>query len=286
MRCPPAETSNQTLTNFASKPFLKWAGGKQRLLPTLLPLIPNGKRLIEPFVGAGAVSLSSNFGKYLINDANPDLVSVWVALKERPRDFIERSSWFFEKGNCSLDAYMRIRNEFNGEYDRFERAVRLIYLNRLGFNGMYRVNKSGAYNVPYGYPKKMPGFPAEWLERAALKMNRFEVRGGGYLGAIEDAGKGDVVYCDPPYLGKDGNRSSFLYTKNEFDFSEFQKLLEACERASHRGAKAVISQVDVPAVRVLLKDWECHFVYVQESIAGIAQARSPRAEVIARLGCD
>lgn len=283
MRCPPAETSNQTLTNFASKPFLKWAGGKQRLLPTLLPLIPNGKRLIEPFVGAGAVSLSSNFGKYLINDANPDLVSVWVALKERPRDFIERSSWFFEKGNCSLDAYMRIRNEFNGEYDRFERAVRLIYLNRLGFNGMYRVNKSGAYNVPYGYPKKMPGFPAEWLERAALKMNRFEVRGGGYLGAIEDAGKGDVVYCDPPYLGIDCQDASFPYTNVRFDILEFNSLVSSCMRAYLRGAKVVLSHSDTPAVRALLKDWDCHLIEVRASIACRVDARRSRAEIIARL---
>lgn len=266
-----------------SKPFLKWAGGKQRLLRTLLPLLPHGERLIEPFVGAGAVSLSTQFSKYLINDANSDLISTWVSLKERPREFVERSQSFFTAENRSLDAYTRIRNEFNLEFNRFERASQLIYLNRFGFNGMYRVNQSGTFNVPYGYPNELPRFPLESLESAALKMERFEVRGGDYLSVLEDAGDGDVLYCDPPYLGKDSRGSSFRYTQDQFDLNDFKRLVAECELAYERGAKVVLSQADSPSARAILRRWVCHITHVQSSIAANTAARVNRGEIIATL---
>ena len=86
----------------ATRPFLKWAGGKQRLLKQLLPLLPPGKRLIEPFVGAGSVFLGSAYPSYVLNDANPDLASVWRALKERPEEFCALASQYFTEGNSTL----------------------------------------------------------------------------------------------------------------------------------------------------------------------------------------
>jgi len=118
-----------------SRPFLKWLGGKGRLLPTLLPLLPPGSRLIEPFVGAGAVFLGSSYPAAILGDANPDLAAVWVAIKERPREFVARASELFSDGNRSPEAYLRIRSEYNEAVDRFERAVRFMYLNKFGFNG-------------------------------------------------------------------------------------------------------------------------------------------------------
>lgn len=130
-----------------SKPWLKWTGGKGRLLPQLLPLLPTANRLIEPFVGAGAVFLAANYDAYVLGDGNPDLMAAWVALKERPREFCERASAFFASAYHSKEAYLRVRADFNEAIDSFERAVRLLYLNKFGFNGLYRVSKRGVFNL-------------------------------------------------------------------------------------------------------------------------------------------
>ncbi len=264
-----------------TKPFLKWAGGKQRLLPILTRLTPHGSRLIEPFVGAGSLSLATNFDSYLINDANPDLIEVWSSLKHRPKEFIERASSFFSPEFSSEDAYVKIRDDFNFESDRFERAVRFIYLNRFGYNGMYRVNNLGCFNVPYGRPKRLPAFPFEALERAALKLAAFDIRCGGYGHILEDAGEGDVVYCDPPYLSSKETVSSVSYTADRFGLNDFKNLVLACETASRRGAKVLLSQIDSELSRTLLKNWVVFSVEVRSSIASLATSRTHRRELIA-----
>jgi DNA adenine methylase len=265
----------------ASKPFLRWAGGKQRLVPVLKKLLPPGQRLIEPFVGAGAVSLSCRFEKYLVNDANPDLISIWTSLKYRPAEFINSASNFFSPEHWSQDTYLRVRDEFNMESDRYQRAVRLIYLNKFGFNGLYRVNREGRFNVPYGYPAKMPTFPAEALQLAAMKMEAFDVRCGGYGHIIELAGPGDVVYCDPPYLSDKDEDSSFAYTVNKFGMTEFRHLVVLCEQAALRGARVIVSQVDNVNARLALRNWSIVPIEVHSSIASSVTSRKLRRELIA-----
>jgi DNA adenine methylase len=273
--------NNTVESDSAARPFLKWAGGKQMLLPQLLPHLPKANRLIDPFVGAGSVWLASAYSQYLINDANPDLVSVWTALKQRPKLFMELSAQLFTEEYFSANAYQRVRSDFNNSSDRFERAVRFIYLNRLGFNGLYRVNKSGQYNVPYGYPKKLPAFPTESLERAASKLTNCEVMGGGYGPVIDRARKGDLVYCDPPYLSDTGKNSTVAYTDQGFGAKEFSELVGHCESAKDRGAKVVISQVDTALARELLRGWCIFPVSVRTNIAGAVSARGFRRELIA-----
>jgi len=280
MQSHPPQTSHSPRQE-PSKPFLKWAGGKQRLVPVLKDIIPHGQRLIEPFVGAGAISLACHFERYLVNDANPDLISVWTSLKYRPAEFIRSANILFSPEYWSQNAYLRVREEFNLETDRFERAVRLIYLNRFGFNGLYRVNRVGRFNVPYGYPAKMPTFPAETLELAARKMGASDVRCGGYRHIIEMAGSGDVVYCDPPYLSDRDDDSSFAYTENKFGITEFQVLVRCCEEAALRGAKVVMSQVDNAQARLFLKNWSIVPVEVRSSIASTVSSRKMRRELIA-----
>lgn len=265
----------------ASRPFLKWAGGKQKLLSQLLPHLPKANRLIEPFVGAGSVWLATAYSQYLINDANPDLVSVWTALKQRPKLFMEQSSELFTEEYFSPSAYHRVRIDFNNSSDRFERAVRFIYLNRFGFNGLFRVNKSGQYNVPYGYPTKLPVFPTESLERAAAKLTNCEVMGGGYGPVIDRAKEGDLVYCDPPYLSDTVKNSTVAYTVQEFGAKEFSELVGRCASAKSRGAKVVISQVDTGLARELLRGWCIFPVSVRTNIAGSKHARGFRQELIA-----
>lgn len=267
----------------ASKPFLKWSGGKQRLLPQLLPLLPPGRRLVEPFVGAGSVFLATDYQYYLINDANSDLAAMWVAVKLRPREFAERAAQFFTDGNRTQEAYLRIRAEFNGSADRFERAVRLPYLNRFGFNGLFRVNSSGAFNTPYGHPAKLPAFPWDQIDAASRKLDRCLVLGGGFGATMDLAGLGDVVYCDPPYLDS-ANGSSFTgYTAGGFGRKEHEKLLECAIRAVSRGAHVLISNHDTQEVRDLYRGWDITPLTAHRSISADADARGKAAELVAIL---
>lgn len=267
----------------ASRPFLRWPGGKARLLPKLLPLLPLRSRLVEPFVGAGAVFLSADYDRYLINDANPDLVAVWAAVKQRPRAFIEASSAFFCVQNHTPQAYYRIRDEFNGLNDRFERAIRLPYLNKFCFNGVYRVNRAGMFNVPYGTRSTVPAFPWDEMAAAAVKLERCTVSCGGFEAAIRGSGFSDVVYCDPPYLESSTGDSFTAYTEDGFTMDDHRRLVVLARHAAERGATVIISNHDTVVTRDLYRGFELHSVDVRRSVGGKGASRATAKELIAVL---
>lgn len=266
-----------------TRPFLKWAGGKTRLLPQLLPLLPLRARLVEPFVGAGSVFLAADYDSYLINDANPDLAAVWAALQVRPREFMQAASSLFTGENDNAQAYYRIREEFNATGDRFERAVRLPYLNRFGFNGLYRVNGKGEFNVPYGRRSSLPTFPWDEMAAASVKLQRCLVTSGGYAAAVEASGFGDVLYCDPPYLDSSTGDSFTAYTQARFALQDQVRLVELCRNAVERGATVLISNHDTPQTRELYAGFELHTARVRRSLAGSSDSRVDAAELIAIL---
>lgn len=262
------------------KPFLKWAGGKQRLLPELRQILPAGQRLIEPFLGAGSVFLGTDYPEYFLGDANPDLMAVWVALKSNPRGYVERAESLFCDANRSPEAYARLRHEFNSSCDRLDRAALLLYLNRFGFNGIFRVNSKGEMNTPYGKPQQTPSFPSERLEQASYKLQRAQLHIGGFGFLLTQAGAGDVVYCDPPY--SDVGQSSFTaYTGNGFGVREHQELVCQAWEASRRGAYVAISNHDTPHTRALYTGCEIHQLEVRRSIAAKTSARTSTGEVLA-----
>lgn len=273
-------TNHAPSTN--SRPFLKWAGGKQRLLRELKARIPQGKRLIEPFLGAGSVFLGTAYPQYLLGDANPDLMAVWAALQSRPREYTERASQLFTSENLSEDSYYQLRNEYNLQTDRFERAVLFLYLNRFGFNGVYRVNSKGALNTPYGKPRALPGFPWDALGLAADKLAHATLHSGGFCYAMEQAGEGDVVYCDPPYSSI-GQSSFTAYTQAGFGVEQHERLCHLAEAAVERGAVVAISNHDSPHTRALYSGWTIHELAVKRTVAGRKEARQMSREVVAVL---
>lgn len=266
-----------------SKSPLKWAGGKSKLLQQLVPLLPPGRRLIEPFVGAGSVFLGTNYKQYVLNDANADLMAMWTALQCRPREFITRAAELFAEANLCESSYMRIRAEFNGLNDRFERAVRLVYLNKFGFNGVFRVNRRGQFNVPYGRPAKLPTFPFEQMEAAALKLQNCTLMIGGFQAAMAVAGPGDVVYCDPPYSASTSGNSFSSYTSEGFGPREHKLLVDAAGQAADRGAFVLVSNHDTAETRDLYRHWDLARVSVRRSIGANATTRDVANEVVAKL---
>lgn len=241
-----------------------------------------GKRLVEPFLGAGSVFLGTGYPKYFLGDANPDLIAVWAALQSRPREFIERASQLFCSAKCSAEAYYELRDAYNTQNDRFERAVLFVYLNRFGFNGVYRVNSKGAMNTPYGKPRTLPGFPWDELRHAADKLQSATLHAGGFCFVMEHAGEGDVVYCDPPYSSVD--QASFTaYTQAGFGVEQHEQLRNLAEQAVERGAVVVISNHDCPHTRELYSGWTIHELAVKRTVAGQKEARQLSREVLAVL---
>lgn len=266
----------------SSRPFLKWAGGKQRILHEIKARLPTSKRLIEPFLGAGSLFLGTFYQEYLLGDANPDLMAVWTALQARPREYVERASQLFTSQHWSEDSYYKRRDEYNLQTDLFERAVLFVYLNRFGFNGVYRVNSKGAMNTPYGKPRTLPGFPWDELRLAANKLQNATLHSGSFQFAMEQAGEGDVVYCDPPYSSVD--RPSFTaYTQAGFGVEQHAELCHLAELAVKRGALVAISNHDSAHTRALYKLWTIHELTVRRSVAGPLHGRELSREVLAVL---
>ena len=192
-----------------TRPFLKWAGGKYRLLDRLLPSIPAGARLVEPFVGSGAVFLNAGFTSYLLCDLNADLIGLYRTL----RRFIAEARALFTPGNNTQEAFLRLREAFNASSDAEERSALFLYLNRHSYNGLVRYNSKGIYNVPFG-KYKAPYFPERELTAFLDKL-----RGCDVTFAVQDFRStfaalrpGDVVYCDPPYAPVSATANFTSYT--------------------------------------------------------------------------
>ncbi len=267
----------------ASGPFLRWAGGKGRLLSQLLPHLPLRTRLVEPFVGGGSVFLAADYDRYLINDANSDLAAVWVALKQRPRQYVEAASSLFVESNRNGDAYNRIRERFNRSVDRFDRAACIPYLNKFAFNGLFRVNRRGEHNVPYARPAAVPRFPYEEMSAAASKLAYCEVRSGGFASVLADCGVGDAVYCDPPYVPSSAGKSFTGYTSEGFGIEAQRTLVSAARLAVSRGATVLISNHDTEEARALYRGWETHSLIVRRSIGADQSSRRNVSELLAIL---
>ena len=154
-----------------TRAFLKWAGGKYALVDSITARLPQGRVLVEPFVGAGSVFLNTDYEAYLLADINPDLIDFYNLLKSAPEAVIQQARALFSPVNNQRDAYFELRAAFNQCHEAQERAALFLYLNRHGYNGLCRYNKKGGFNVPFG-KYKAPYFPEAELWAFAEKAQR------------------------------------------------------------------------------------------------------------------
>lgn len=266
------------------KPILKWAGGKSRLLPELLPLLPPGDRLIEPFAGSGVVFLNTNYKSYLLNDLNRDLISLYRVLSNNDLQRLSNELFLHhqrrELRNDSKAFYCECRSAFNTDFSlsEVERAAIFLYLNRHCFNGLCRYNKSGHFNVPHGKYKSIK-FPQNEIVSFAEKLSvtGAELYNYDFNSVINMAGVGDVIYCDPPYIDTFTN-----YTDVGFFNRDQGRLVTACRTAVERGASVVISNSDNPITRDLYRGFFIHEITARRSISGNADL-APAKEIVAVL---
>ncbi|KFC08218.1 methyl-directed repair DNA adenine methylase [Trabulsiella guamensis ATCC 49490] len=268
------------------RPFLKWAGGKYSLLPELYQIIPAGKRLIEPFVGAGAVFLNSDkHESFLLADVNTDLINLWQMLEADPLRVMDFARNLFESGRTE-DGYKSIRANFNAQLMNAPlRAAAFLYLNRHCFNGLMRYNRDGFFNVGFGKYKK-PYFPEAEILAFREKSPQCVFMNADFRRTLALAGDGDVVYCDPPYEPMPGTAGFTSYSAGGFSWADHISLAESCVAAHQRGAKVLISNSTAPRVIELYEQhgFTLHRVSARRAISSKGSTRETASDVVATLG--
>ncbi|GGI90384.1 site-specific DNA-methyltransferase (adenine-specific) [Shewanella hanedai] len=261
--------------------FLKWAGGKFKLIEALTEHLPEGQRLVEPFVGAGSVFLNTDYPSYLLCDINQDLINLYKIVQKDPEQYIAAAKALFVPEMNEKEAYYRIRAEFNLSTDPFLRSVYFLYMNRHGFNGLCRYNRKGGFNVPFGSYKK-PYFPEKEIYAFSEKAQRAEFKCIGYEEAFELTRAGDVVYCDPPYAPLSTTASFTTYVGTGFSLDD-QALLARKSRhtAIDRGFPVLISNHDIPLTRELYHGATFSTIQVQRNISRKGSSRKKVDELMA-----
>ena len=179
--------------------FLKWAGNKFQVLDKIKEALPHGKRLVEPFAGSGVVFLNMNFPQNLIAEANPDLINLFKILKAEGKKFIEYADKYFGPEFNDEARFYELRDRFNASKDKRERSALFIYLNRHCFNGLCRYNSSAEFNVPFGRYTS-PTLPEKNMIHFYKKSKQVTFVRADFRKTMQKVKKGDVVYCDPPYV--------------------------------------------------------------------------------------
>lgn len=264
-----------------NRAFLKWAGGKYSLIEDINAKLPEGNKLIEPFVGAGSVFLNTNFDKYLLNDINPDLINLYNIVKTDSQSYIQDSASLFVPANNDEKRYYEIRQEFNQSTDIYQRAVFFLYLNRHGYNGLCRYNNSGKFNVPFGrykapyYPEKEINYFAQKAQQATFSCESFEK-------VFARARKGSVIYCDPPYAPISRTAMFNSYAKGGFSVDSQIKLAVLAQRAGfERNIPVLISNHDTEFTQDIYREAKIANLQVSRFISQNGSSRLKVAELLA-----
>lgn len=238
------------------EPFLKWPGGKRWLVPRLLSLVSDTtfNRYFEPFAGGAALFFALQPQSAVLSDINPDLVNTYRQVTLHASEIIKR----LRRLSVDQKTYYKIRAE--EPKLRIERAVRFLYLNRTAFGGIYRLNQQGRFNVPFGGGERSPSVLWErgLLPPAARILRRAEVKVSDFEAALEEAGHGDLVYCDPTYTVSHSNNGFIRYNESNFRWEDQKRLASACKALQGRGATVLVSNASHPAVRKIFKASEVH----------------------------
>lgn len=268
-------------------PFVKWAGGKTQLLDRIHELMPKEySHYYEPFIGGGALLFSVSPKDFTINDFNSELIQAYKCFtnEEDFKKLVERLNYHQERH--SEEHYYEVR-EMDKDPDFlklpiYERAARMIYLNKSCFNGLYRVNSKGFFNVPSGKKKKVVCYEEENLEeiRKFFSASKFEILNGDFQEAVKNVRKGDFVYFDPPYDTWEDKDSFTSYAKNPFGKEEQKRLADVYKEISEKGAFVMLSNHNTEYIRDLYKDFHIHVVEAKRMINSKASGRGNVEEVI------
>jgi len=256
-------------------PILRWAGSKKKLLPTLVEAAPSGyERYVEPFAGSAVLYLRLEDSDAILGDLNSDLIETYETVRQHPRRVWSKVAAM----STDPDYYYELRAKDAAGMGKLDRAARFVYLNRFCFNGVYRTNRQGAFNVSRG---KGHLFVPEYEVFAAfaLKLSRARLICGDFEPVVDEARSGDFLYLDPPY-SLEGKRDRGEYGLGAFRERDEDRLAAAVMAASDRGAKVLLSYSASRRMLKKLKGWNVKRLTVARNVAGFASARRTAREVL------
>ena len=270
-------------SNQITYPIVKWVGGKRQLLFELLKNMPKTyNRYFEPFIGGGALFFELQPDHAYISDMNEELINLYSVVRNSVDELIEDLS----KHEISKEYFLEIRNiDRTEEYSKLsnvERASRFIYLNRTCFNGMYRVNSKGEFNVPFGNYKNPRIIDENNLLNCSELLKKTEIKCADFSEIIHKVQKGDFVYFDPPYVPLNETSSFTSYTKDGFDIDMQFKLRDVCDELDSMGIKFMLSNSDTKLVNELYANYEIKKVFASRQINANANGRGKITEVLVR----
>ena len=235
-------------------PFLRWAGGKRFLVQRFARFIPldfHERVYREPFLGSGSMFFALRPNRAKLSDSNEHLINCYKSVREKP-ELIARYLSQHKKRNCE-EYYYEARKSYNRLRFSAAQAARFIYLNRTCFNGIFRVNRQGGFNVPYGW-KEPPIVPdLDWLRRASSALKKAVLKSLPFDKALRAASFGDFIYLDPPYPPLNHTANFTRYTKDRFSLSEHRRLAEVVHDLHSKGCMVMMSNADTPFIRDLFK---------------------------------
>jgi DNA adenine methylase len=265
-------------------PFLKWAGGKRQLLAHIEALLPERiDTYFEPFLGGAAVffrlAAVRRFRRAVLADANPELVNCYTAIRDDVDGVIGALRGY--RNESAL--YYRVRRRDPAKLSPTARAARLIYLNRCGYNGLYRVNSKGQFNVPFGRYKKPAICDEPRLRAASAALQNVVIVCGDFASTLKPVRPRDFVYLDPPYVPLSATSSFTAYAARDFGAADQQRLADALRALGGRKVPALLSNSDCATTRALYHGFErVDSVPARRAINSVAHARGPVGELLVR----
>ncbi len=258
-----------------SLPIIKWAGGKRRLLPAILEVAPSKfSNYFEPFLGGGAVFFSLLPDSATLSDTNTELIQMYAQVRDFPEKVLRRLR---RMPNSERDYYrirsMRPRTDAG-------KAARLIYLCTLAFNGIYRQNLKGEFNVPYGYKAHINPCNEAMLEKMSASLRGRTLLGADFEQAVAAAKRGDFVYFDPPYTVAHGNNGFIKYNAQIFSWADQKRLAGVALRLKRAGCRVIVSNADHASIRELYSDFKVRVVERHSVMAASSDFRRPVRECL------
>ena len=267
------------------QPFTKWTGGKRQLLPVIRELMPKTyNRYFEPFVGGGALFFDLAPKDAVINDFNAELINCYQQIKDNPQELIEilKVHQEYNSKEYYLDLRSADRDERIDMMSEVQRAARILYMLRVDFNGLYRVNSKNQFNVPYGRYKN-PKIVDENLISAIstyMNNNQIEIKKGDFEKAVLDVQTGDFVYFDPPYIPLSETSAFTSYTHEGFSYDDQVRLRDTFKTLSDAGAYVMLSNSSSFLVEELYRDFNIHHVEAIRTNGAKSSSRGKISEII------
>jgi DNA adenine methylase len=260
-------------------PLLKWPGGKRNLVNLILPLVPSCfNRYFEPFFGGGALFFALQSTKAHLSDKNTELMHAYAQVRDQPDAVIRE----LRKLQNSEKDYYRIRS--SKPRSDAGRAARLIYLITLAFNGIYRVNLRGDFNVPYGYKTHVQPCDEERIQKASQLLKPAAITDGDFEKALREAEQGDLVYLDPPYTVAHGSNGFIKYNAKIFSWEDQIRLSVVAKELVDKGCTVIVSNADHSSIRSLYDGFTATTLERSSIIAASRDFRSRITECVFHAG--